>query len=417
MTEGEPKIENTIEKPRNIENLRYEILGYQYEYIDRLNKGLIQPVSEEDGCNNKNFGKILKQKTFLEEQLGEEYVKRMPNFKNTPRGELRNRRMCFSDLVFSEISFLYTENKDNFRDNWKEKISEIIESKLNILGPVVNGFEEIKKLNNENKPESFGLISQRIMNAGDRGSDYLLRAGFKISDQFINIHFEDLFEQKKEDTTISNLFSADSLSKLAMGIVEKYPQVKGVAARSWLVDSVLGKRIGLTICNKLKKVSGGLGFWGQFIDEKGEIKKEKIQKFIETGIPELYTSEGFIKTEDFLRKCLPEKNKGLIKLKERTQESIDFIYFLNDLNKKSGKDFEFIPVGEIEELLNTNITMANYLKMPNGKEFLALIKRTKESTNPIAIFKEERAKEIQQDWEKYRSEHENIFVDKEVLID
>lgn len=415
--EGEPKIENTVEKPRNIENLRREILEYQYEYVDRLNKGLIEPVSEKDVYKSKNLGDILKGRTSLGDQLREEYLKRMPDFKDVGRKELRNMQKCFSDLLFSEINFLYAENKDNFRDNWKNKISGIIESKLETLGPIVNSFEDIKKERDRNKKEKSGLISNEIINVDNTDRGYILGAGFKEGDPLINIHFEDLFEQKKENPEVTNIFSIDSLSKLAVNIVEKYPQIKGIVAHSWLVDSAIGKKIGLTVYYKLKVAPEGLEFWGQFIDEKGNIKKEKIQKFIGTGIPEYYTSDGYINTEDFLRKYLPKEKKGLIKLKERSPESIEFKNFLVEASFKIEKNWKETSYEEIVTIINSNPILAFYMTTPDGQEYLELFRKAKELGTSVERIEDKDKEGIIDKWRRYREEKENMFIDKEVLID
>lgn len=415
--EGEPKTENTVEKPRNIENLRMEILGYQYEYVDRLNKELIEPVSEKDVYKTKNLGEILRGRTSLGDQLREEYLKRMPDFKDVPRGESWNMQKCFSDLVFSEINFLYAENKDNFRDNWKDKISGIIESKLETLGPIVNSFEDIKKERNRNKQKKIGLISHEIINVNNTDTGYLLGAGFKAGDPLINIHFEDLFEQKKENPEVTSIFSVDSLSKLAVSIVEKYPQAKGIVAHSWLVDSVIGKKIGLTVYNKIERAPEGLEFWGQFIDEKGNIKKEKIQKFIETGVPEYYTADGFINTEDFLRKYLPKEKKGLIKLKERSPESIEFKNFLDEASSKIEKNWERTSFEEIVSTFSGNPIAAYYMTTPEGQEYLELFKKAKELGTSVDRIEDKDKEGIIDKWRRYRDEKENIFIDKEVVID
>lgn len=112
-------------------------------------------------------------------------------------------------------------------------------------------------------------------------TDEFKNFGIDEMDTCLEIHFEDLFSQKQKIMRLPIFFSQKSLyPQLAVDIVAKeYTEAKFIVGRSWLVGSPIGKRIGFdTFYNDYVSYNSGR-FWGQFINENGQIKKEKYKSF------------------------------------------------------------------------------------------------------------------------------------------
>ncbi len=131
--------------------------------------------------------------------------------------------------------------------------------------------------------------------------------GTQAGEKYLSIHFPDLYKQKIQNGEIENVFSLNSLQRLAEEISTKYSEVKSIHAVSWLLGSPIGKRLGFRTF-PVSVFQRGAPFWGQFVTKNGNIDEARAQQFLETGKPPFAMLEGYIPRDEFLAKYLP-KNK------------------------------------------------------------------------------------------------------------
>jgi len=397
-------VENNIDNSRKFESLEEELLDYQFQYIEKLHDGVLKPLEDEDKDQDRSFEYYLGNFTSFREYLKNEYQAREKGDIYGKKEEREKFENWFNGIK-KEIYKDYKLDKSNYRT----KISKIFKDNFKKLGP--RGVKDKKNIEDLEKDKEVGLIHFNLHKIGNE----LTQFGINEGDDCFSIHFKNLIDQKKENNSVNNIFSGESLSKLAEYIIDKEPQVKAVIGRSWLVDSPIGKRIGFNIYKKHKRIGNHSGFWGQFINEKGEINKERMQRFLNTGIPDFYVSEGFIKTEDFLKKFL--NRKGLIKLKERTEESRKITEETRVLSKELNEKWNLLSWNEVVLLLNNHKIYVNYLKTQDGQEFLDMLKAMKEygSINDINFIYDNK-EEIFNKMHKYLNEKSNIYQEKELMI-
>ncbi len=198
------------------------------------------------------------------------------------------------------------------------------------------------------------------------------------SDVFIAIHLQGVFFQKDEN--IKNIFSSNSLQKLAIEIVDNYPEAKAILAKSWLMDTPIAKRIGFSILGKPSKRI----FWGQFLDSDGQINEARISQFLETGKPPYAEVDAFFKTEDFLRKYLPKERQGEINSLKKVKEGFEmqfqnenhaFQLFLSTFSKATEED--------VDNFFSSHKIFSGFSEAEEGKGFIDLIKKLREKRKDI----------------------------------
>lgn len=409
IEENQENVENQLDNSSKKEGLHKAMLGYQFDYIDRLKKNLIKPLEDSKyGKETEGLGDILIQNTTFGGYVGDAYVHRRHrvDWENKEEWRIhRKARKSFVNHLIQKINFLEADNQEEWSLNWKDKTLELIEKEINDLGSIID--ESEKQENNR-----AGLIGVEQKRAGE----FAFERGWVKSpfEDVINIHLEELNQQKNKDGTIKNIYSGESLSKLAEKIISECPQVKAVVAESWIVDSPIGRRIGLEVDSKSKDTSAGIGFWGQFINEKGEIKEEKINKFIETGIPDYYYTKGHIKVEDFLRKYLPKEKRGTVKLKDISPSALELRNFWVETKIKLDKNWTNMSYENIVEILNSNPSMVDLIKTPEGQNYLGLLKKIKEGVGDSVNYDEKQ--KIQNEIDILLKEKQNILIDREVFI-
>ena len=399
--ENLPKIEqqtNIQDNSRRFENVKEELLDYQLQYVEKLDSGELNFL---EGSNNKrDFSELLKDYTLLVHNIEDEFCKRYKDMDNVSRDEFEYQRGFFAGSVIHKVDELYKQDKKQ----WKEGIKKIVEDKLAELGPQIR---ELPK----NKDEKVGLIHFNIVT-----TNKLNEFGIADTDNCASIHFEDLFKQKKNDPSLSLFSIRESFSKLALSIVEKHQDIQAVIARSWLVDSA-GSTMGFNVYKKHEKVLDNEGFWGQFINEKGELNRERMKKFMETGKAEFYPAEGFIKTEDFLRKYLPKEKRGLVGLKGKTEEAVKFEKEFSLITEKVKSNWMNMSFDEILSVLNSNSDLFDYFKTKDGKEFLVMMKAFKDSgLKTMDDFVYDYKNDINQKFREFVVEKTNQYKYKEVFI-
>lgn len=396
-----PKIEqqtNTQDNSRRFENVKEELLDYQLQYVEKLDSGELSFLEESN--EKRDFIELLKDYTSLVHKIEDEFCKRYKDMENVSREEFEYQRGFFSGAVLYKINELYKQDKEH----WKEGIKKIVEDKLSELGP------EIRELP-KNKDEKAGLIHFNIVT-----TNQLSEFGIEDTDNCLSIHFEDLFKQKKNDPSLSLFSIRESFSNIALSIVEKHPEIQAVVARSWLVDSA-GSTMGFHIYKKHEKVLDNEGFWGQFINEKGELNKERMEKFMKTGKAEFYPAEGFIKTEDFLKRYLPKEKRGTVSLKGKTEEAVKFQKEFSFIIEKVKSNWMNISFDEIFAILNSNSDLSDYFKTKDGEEFLTMMKAFKDSgLKTMDDFVYDYKDDLNQKFREFVVKKTNQYIDKEVFI-
>lgn len=401
-------VENSLDSSKRFESLGEELLDYQFQYIEKLNEGALKPLHKKSEGYEESFEDYIYEYTNIRPYLTERYCKLMGEGMYKKEEE-RKKFNNWYDAIIKEIN----QNRELDGVNYRNNISKIFKINLEKLIPISEKDNLYRK---DEKEERAGLIHFNTVDAMNEFKDF----GIEEGDECISIHFKELINQKNNDDKVSNIFSGESLSKLAVRIVDEYPQIKAVIAQSWLVGSPIGKRVGFIVTKKIEDVVPDDRFWGQFINEKGGINKERMQKFLSTGTPEFYLSDGFIKTEDFLKKYLLKERKGIIKLKEITESSKNFKKDVEIISTELNEKWNSSSFEEIVEIVNQNSVLAEYLKTPDGQAYLSIIKKLKElnldrwSLDKIDIGNKI---EIKDKFDKFIKEKSNKYIDKEVMIE
>jgi hypothetical protein len=398
-------VENNIGSSKRFENLNEELLDYQFQYIDKIEDRTITPLYEKDEDYEETFKDYLYGYTNIRPYLSDEYYKIIGDKMYSSEGERKKFDEWF-DSVFNQVKLSHDEDKKSYHD----KAFKIFKDEIDKLSKLVNNKE---KYNKKEIDQKIGLIH---FNQTEAMNEYT-KFGINEGDDCISIHFKDLIKQKNEDNTINNIFSGDSLSKLAVEIVNKYPQTKAILVQSWIVGSPIGKRIGFTETKKINDVVQDTRFWGQFINDKGQINKERMQKFLNTGIPDYYITDGFIKTEDFLKKYLPNKNRGIIKLKDLSSKAKKFREDINKISRETKEKWETCSFEELFSIINRNPIMADFYKTEDGQRHREMCKSMKESGFKSADdFDYKNKEEIIDKYLKYLEKFEDNYIEREVFI-
>ncbi len=148
-------------------------------------------------------------------------------------------------------------------------------------------------------PFHAGLIGYAVFN-GKLFPDF---PQISAEDEVVEIHVTPLAEQVENDEISAvNIFSQDSFRELATSIKENSPNAKYIIGRSWLMDTPIARRVGFSVADDSDAYPSGLMFWGQFIDQKGNVKEKEYADFLETGVAPHQVKLGYIKVADFLKK-------------------------------------------------------------------------------------------------------------------
>lgn len=401
------KVENSLGSSRRFESPQEELLNYQFQYIEKLIDGTLQPLHKKVGEYEETFEDYVFEYTEFRRYLTDEYCKKMgEGMYSDVEGE-RKRFEEWLDAILSEIKV----NRDSDNKKYLDSIPVIIKKNLDILEPELKENGALIK-ENKYKEERAGLIHFNMT----RGVDDLSEYGINKGDSCISIHFKDLVDQKNKDDSVSNIFSNESLSALAVQIVEKFPETKAIIAHSWIVGSPIGKRMKFTVVKEHKEVVSDSRFWGQFVDDKGKIKEDMIQEFLRTGIPKYLITDGFIKTEDFLAAHLPNDKRGKIKLLDYSKESIDFN---NDIDKILGEiDHNLdLSYNDTVKIARTNTLLSQYLDTKKGEEFLKMIKYMKETgVRSVDDLIYDHKNDIRDDLNSFIEKNKNQYIEREVNI-
>jgi hypothetical protein len=161
--------------------------------------------------------------------------------------------------------------------------------------------------------------------------------------------------------------------------------------------------------------------WFQFLNQGGQIDMRRVQKMLETGELPYHNTAGFISTEDFLKRYLPENRRGELTLKKINPEMSTIWLQAEQTREKirsnwsriieQGLDFD----GFIKE---TPELMAFLDLLPAGKKslYLDFLRKMSEEKIPwkeISSRKPKEIKAIESELEQIR----NDSIYKEVKVE
>lgn len=291
----EPVLESPNENPIEDKerSLKERFLNFQLEYVMRLREGKIPSPSKEIDIASKTFGQLLEEFTDLPRKIKDAYCS-------------KTGKQLDSDINHQEFENVYNEISANMEAvylqnpaGWILQVDSIIESSVSKL-PESEQFTESLKT----ERLVAGIIKYDV-GAGHYG---LKEYGISEDDECIKIHIDSFF--KEEDYQKGKDFSValkDSLNMLAQEVSGKFPHAKAIITESWLLDTAMSKKVGFHIYPSNNEHSFvGITFWGQFVDKNGNVKEDKINKFLETGKPPHIIKSGYILMDEFLRKYLPK---------------------------------------------------------------------------------------------------------------
>ena len=216
--------------------------------------------------------------------------------------------------------------------------------------------------NGANK-ERAGIISFDV-NTGEKLSDLFKDTDYDFdkNDHFLQLHLRPLFTLqygKQEE----NIFSSNSLKELAVNIIDKYPETKGIVGQSWIMDTSIAQRVGFKILKKENICPHH--FWGQFQDANGQLVQSRVNQLMETGQPPFKIATGIVDTIDFLKMYLPQERKGEVTLKERNPD-FDFQDFYHGKIRTFFDDYDNHSIKDIEVFLNQNEYLKIFLDTKEG---------------------------------------------------
>jgi hypothetical protein len=197
------------------------------------------------------------------------------------------------EAVAEKIKDLYKRWQTLYPDDWQKR-------EANRAGP---------------ESEKVGVLSCNIVRYRDRFTleepevgERLRERGLYPDDTYLEVNLPEAYLSEFR-ITLQSL--KDSFAAIASLVVDKHPEANGIIGRSWLLDRpAVRKLTGFEI------IGEGRPNWLQFIDESGQINRERLAEMAESGELPFKNLIGVIRTEDFLRRFLPKERRGEIILKE-----------------------------------------------------------------------------------------------------
>ncbi len=353
----------------NLENheqlLTSKLQKVQFTYVDRIAKGEIEPIDASE--KGKPIEELMRRYTSLNQYVTDAvYAKRKYPLKPDEHDAL------LDDLVVT-LSQLHDEKPET----WTDEVPGIIEYKVTsfISNNPEESDEKMKyaiRHGGDREVQKAGLIGYELSLSGERFQNV---PGVSKVDKVIRLHFTEFYKQKSQSDgeKIENIFSSKSFEKLAVAIVEKYPEVKLLTGSSWLLDTPIAKRIGFTITKRETESHTGYAFWLQFIDSSGQINTERIKQLLETGKPPYVEATGYISVIDFLKKYLPDQKRGTVTLKELDPASLaqreNDARIITDLKK----NWDSLNEAGIKKLFADFAFLNEYSNIPLTSDFLPTV--------------------------------------------
>ncbi len=158
--------------------------------------------------------------------------------------------------------------------------------------------EKLAAKRHKERFRKFGPISYDILRFGAHSAK-MSEYGITENASVARLHFALFFKEKTsaQDSVMATTF--DALKKLAADLSVRHPEVKGIVAESWLLDSPAAKPLRFHLLkNNTPEFQAG-SFWGQFITKDGKINNDRVNDFLKTGKPPFQIKKGFIPIQEF----------------------------------------------------------------------------------------------------------------------
>lgn len=246
------------------------------------------------------------------------------------------------------------------------------------------------------------------------------KVGFSKLNSFIEIHMEKFYLSGEKNLSI-DLIKKD-LGVIAERIIDKEPEVAAIIGGSWLLDTPIAKYLGFQRIDNKKSPVNDFSTWMQFIDKNGQIDQKRFNQLLESGEPPYKSVRAYIKTEDFLRKYLPEDRRGKVTLKEIVSERRNFFLERSSHLKVLAKtwdqscldDVPFSDLIEGNKGLDYSLSFLSEAERKKYLDFLEKMHRNKISWSSIPSLRSEALEVI---YEKMKEKiKEDVYQDKELFI-
>jgi len=335
------------------------------------------------------------------------------NFKN----HQEKIDLFFQDF-YNEIDFIYEADSFDL-----DKISNLINLKRDSIKKYlgVEDFKEVKRNTKEGNTKilNFNKITNIEMDSEKKYQD-LKKLGFSRLDHFVEVHVEDFYNTSEKNLG-SELIKSD-LGVVAEYIIDKEPEAVAVIGKSWLLNTPLVSRLGFQKVEDDTIKQNDFSTWLQFIDKNGQIDQKRFNEFLKTGELPYESIKGYIPTEEFLKKYLPENRRGKVILKEMNKDRKNFWLKLeNDIQPirsewdnllKNGDDFDnFIKNNKsLNEVLN-------FVSSNEKQKYIQFLKIMYNSNITWSNFYEHKNQDIEEvDKKINKAMQEDLYKNKEVFI-
>ncbi len=402
--------ENKLEKQRNIFLLSYveslnkkKIPPFEDSFIDVKNTNNNEAIEEEIKINVNDLDMLLGRYTEIITELVVLHKKL----------EEKSYNIKWTDEEYKDISNLYLNKIKNWyindNKNWMKNTISLVEE----MDKKFNSLNIKEDVHNDIDKERAGIISFDS-DTGEKLKDLFKNTDFNFdkNDHFLQLHLRPLFTLQYNKTN-ENIFSDNSLKKLAMNIVDRYPETKGIVGQSWILDTSIAQRVGFKILKREYIVSHS--FFGQFQDANGQLVQDRINQLMETGEPPFKVATGVIDTIDFLKKYLPQERKGEITLKERNPD-FDFEDFYHGKIRTFFNNWDSVSVKDIEVFLNQNEYLKMFLNTKEGSSLSNFLIQSKANDLKMKdLLKSDDYLKQVESFNKFINE--KMFISKKVFIE
>lgn len=281
---------NYIEAENNEDRekkLHEEMLKIQINYADHV----------LEDFNGKTFADVLdKINSRVLMQLKKIFLLQIHRFSN------QNIYQFYEDKFLQKCS----DDLNNLYINAKNNNSDIANPILDYLQKTEDEIREKFPENqdseqNKNDDKKIGLLRYENRATEEIKKELIQKKNFNELDEFMSIHLDAGF---KNDRGIRDI--KKWLEILAEKIVDEYPETRAITGSSWLLDrESIRDFLGFSVLYESEEIN-----WAQFLDENGQINKEKIQQLFENKQPPMKNIVAYETTKDFLEKFLPQHRRN-----------------------------------------------------------------------------------------------------------
>ncbi len=282
-----------------------------------------QPIRAENIQDREDIlnKKLIELQVAFAAKKYSEWGDNKPDFTDTLEKNsriLHSLRLDFSQAY--DLPFNDPQTREYIND-LKEKINASVKNNQDyeiISGLISDELNRLEKmLSKRNKSENVGIIKFNPIK-GDILGEY----GFGAEDDFFEIHMEDAYKHPGK-------FGLQEIkiefSKIAELIVDKYSEARAVIGTSWLMSHPIMEKLGFHITDIKKDI--GMAHWVQFINKDGQIDTKKVEELLKTGKAPYEALLGYMPTEEFLQRYLPENRRGLVNLRVVNEDNKEIKLF------------------------------------------------------------------------------------------